>query len=1086
MTKKNKLQISKPISIWNRALKTDFKEFFKSLSKALAQGALQNWGEFAKNSLDALSALDLQKDLGQIVWLLIHRALVSGMYNLVQDNLELIKSAPRSLWNIREDGELSPQELETLCGAFSRELERKQLTINEEFFNHPQALSVLDDVKKPLVNWLIGVGLNESQAISISSRLPTYFVYALNEEWLDRPSEYAALKKALDTPFTRATERENSWSRYSALLQKQVDEPLFAEAFSLRQVYIPLRAFYQRKIDGKRTELLRTMLGERIDGEWVIVDLWRALERWLERDDTDDNMRIISGGPGCGKSSFAKMFAASQAEQGTRRVLFVPLYNFELADDLVSALDEFLALDGFISTNPLKESDPLLIIFDGLDELAMQGKLAADIAQQFVREVQRYVDRLNSRSARLKVLLTGRELAIQANASQFRRPQEILHVLPYHVSDVEVRQEQVTVPGGKGAGSWETVDLCFTKLAKGPFNDPERKLSDDQRHDWWRIYGKINGQGYQSLPKEMDRTDLQDITSQPLLNYLVALSFVRGQLDFSRATTVNEIYYDLLKAVYQRVWADHPHPSTEGVSEDEFILLLEEIAIATWHGDGRTTTLREVEMYCKKTGITPLLGRFKEGAKEGISRILIAFYFKKAGSRVSGEDTFEFTHKSFAEYLIARRIVRAVQHMQEELDRRENSYHSGWDERDALSHWTNLCGPVAVDGYLISYLRTELKTSSVSEVERWQLMLSRLVMWVIRNGMPIERLDPRPPYNDEVRQARNAEEALVATLNACALRTERLSEMAWVTSTSLGEQISRLEGQRRGSETPLILTCLSLITMNKCILNHRDLYSADLSKSDLSEAQFVRANLGKANLYRANLQGANLEGAIFEEADLQWTNLEKAKLTYTKMAKAQLIGSVLKGTIITDVDLREADLSRTDLQGAELRHVDLSGANLVEASFHSAKLDHVTFARAKLEKAKLTGAKLVAIDLRKADLHLASLYGAELRNADLGGASLKGANLQRADLSGANLEGVVLEGAQMQYANCRGTKLRGSNLRHANLDAADFSNADLRDCDLQGSTMLSCNFSQADLTEAEINLKKAIQQGAIFDGTVGL
>jgi len=54
------------------------------------------------------------------------------------------------------------------------------------------------------------------------------------------------------------------------------------------------------------------------------------------------------------------------------------------------------------------------------------------------------------------------------------------------------------------------------------------------------------------LPKELIHPDLDEITAQPLLNYLVALSFTRGKLDFSSDINLNSIYSDLVAAVHER------------------------------------------------------------------------------------------------------------------------------------------------------------------------------------------------------------------------------------------------------------------------------------------------------------------------------------------------------------------------------------------------------------------------------------------------------------------------------------------------------------------------------------------------------
>jgi predicted PilT family ATPase len=48
----------------------------------------------------------------------------------------------------------------------------------------------------------------------------------------------------------------------------------------------------------------------------VVVDLEDCLRQWLQTANKNDAIRIISGGPGSGKSSFAKIFAAHHAATG--------------------------------------------------------------------------------------------------------------------------------------------------------------------------------------------------------------------------------------------------------------------------------------------------------------------------------------------------------------------------------------------------------------------------------------------------------------------------------------------------------------------------------------------------------------------------------------------------------------------------------------------------------------------------------------------------------------------------------------------------------------------------------------------------
>lgn len=636
-------------------------------------------------------------------------------------------------------------------------------------------------------------------------------------------------------------------------------------------------------------------------------------------------------------------------------MLYIPLHQFNVAGTLSTALGEYLRLTEILPANPL---DPefgeveLLLLFDGLDELSEQGKLSAETARDFVREVQKVVEIRNTHARRLLVLITGREPVVQANASELRNRRQILQVLPYLVSE-EDRQR------GWAAGG--------------------ERLALDQRDEWWRKYGVVAGKEYKQLPEELSHPDLTEITAQPLLNYLVALSFGRGRLDFDSEVNLNAVYRDLLEAVYERAY-DRPHPAIQGMQFGEFTRVLEEIALATWHGNGRTTTLEEIEAHCKVAGLSALLERFAEGAKAGVSRMLTAFYFRQVGQLPTGERTFEFTHKSFREYLTALRIVRAMRRIAEETERREQNYDAGWDDSRALQHWAETCGPEAMDSDLFRFIENEV-ASKPAEAVSWQKILCRLIAHMLTRGMPMELLVPRQRFLTETLQARNAEEALLAMLNACARTTKVVSKIDWPgqrtegrsdgRNTSAGAWISRLRGQRSGPSNVLTLSCLSFLDLSACGLDMIDLYGARLNDSDLENSQLRSACLERATLTRVNLRSAYLERAT----------------------------------------LNGAHLGGADLRRAELRLANLEGANLEGAD---------------LNRALLQGARLQSAFLEGANLEAADLEGADLRGSRLGGANLEGANLEGARLEGAPLAaaiGVKLEGATLSQVS-RGRKSR--------------------------------------------------------------
>jgi hypothetical protein len=610
---------TQPTPVWQKPITVDGRPLGVALGKATVDVVTGRWDEAAKNISDGLNALGLGTRPEELAWTLVYKALVRAAFDLIKE------SAPQLT--------IPPKGIERVTNRIESQLAFQGFQLDAKFFERPGEIPLLEEFKKPLMLLLEDFGIKPKSAKALVDRLPSYFTFALVTEWRSRAKEYEALRTALDTPFTNAAERELSWHQYGAWLVRQVDEPVFDELFGLRQIYIPLRGYYTLKPTTTSDDVDAHRAG--VEGRRMVVDLFEEIEAWLNRADPQDAIRVLSGGPGSGKSSFAKMLAARLAEGGTRKVLFIPLHRFELTDDLIEAVGEYLKFDQFLAHNPLdpKLGDPnIFVIFDGLDELSMQGKLAAEVAQKFVREVERKTALLNSGSSvRLQSLIVGRELTVQAQASDFRHEGQIIHSLPYWIDEEEQKTDR--------------------------WMDRAGLLKLDQRDLWWRRYGELTAKPYTKMPLALARPELNEVTAQPLLNYLVALSYVRKKTNFAENFNLNAMYRDLLHAVYERGWAGGKHVAVRDIDFQGFVRVLEEIALATWHGDGRTTTVAEIEAHCTASGLSQLLDIFQEGAKAGVTRLLTAFYFRQRGQQTGGDKTFEFTHKSFGEYLTALRLM---------------------------------------------------------------------------------------------------------------------------------------------------------------------------------------------------------------------------------------------------------------------------------------------------------------------------------------------------------------------------------------------------------------------------------------------
>jgi hypothetical protein len=86
-----------------------------------------------------------------------------------------------------------------------------EIFIDRRFLDRPADLPLLKDVQAILQKWLEGLGMNNPSAKAIADRLPSYFVYALNQEWRKNVRNYRPIIEALDTPFARAAVLNNAF-----------------------------------------------------------------------------------------------------------------------------------------------------------------------------------------------------------------------------------------------------------------------------------------------------------------------------------------------------------------------------------------------------------------------------------------------------------------------------------------------------------------------------------------------------------------------------------------------------------------------------------------------------------------------------------------------------------------------------------------------------------------------------------------------------------------------------------------------------------------------------------------------------------
>ena len=81
-----KLKVTKPKSVFTKPLKADFKDLFKALSKGIGHTVVGKWEELGTDTVEALSAIGLATDPGELAFLLIRRSIAKALFELVGES----------------------------------------------------------------------------------------------------------------------------------------------------------------------------------------------------------------------------------------------------------------------------------------------------------------------------------------------------------------------------------------------------------------------------------------------------------------------------------------------------------------------------------------------------------------------------------------------------------------------------------------------------------------------------------------------------------------------------------------------------------------------------------------------------------------------------------------------------------------------------------------------------------------------------------------------------------------------------------------------------------------------------------------
>lgn len=681
--------------------------------------------------------------------------------------------------------------------------------------------------------------------------------------------------------------RRMAWARHAGWIRERFESkplPLIENGPTLKDVYVRLRCFHHEEIEQARGADAR-LERHRPKRRAHVGLLHETVAAWLRNGKPRDAIRLVCGGPGSGKSSFAVAFAAETLDVGDWNVALVNLQHLALKGDLHDDLTDYLkrAQGGAgLDFNPLDElpgdGKPLLLVFDGLDELARSDSRADDLTRRFVDQAKRMIERLQGPSVPVKALILGRSAAAEgARKHAGLDLSTLLHTL-----------------------KMSPVDHQDMQVDKGNVADPEALTARDQRTEEWQRWRAILPRAPRQPPEAVTDADFEGLNGEPLLLTLLLVSGFAGAKWDAAKDNRNRVY----EAIFEKVRArdrEKDQPAGAGLSRDDFFKLMECLGMAAWRGGGRTGS--DVDFAALRDCRCPR--RLTENSAASLDNVATQFY-----TRADLDDRgYEFLHKSFGEYLTARGLLADARRLAKELETKL--------PEAVAPEWLEITAPAEITPEILRFLRDEARLRAEEMDNQLIATLVELMNWAIRHGFPAHEMKPAD-FSSAISANRNAHGALLAVANslvrAIPARQENVPRLKIIWHDRISSARDYLDNLRvTHLRRVASRACLEEMTFDNILLDNFDLRVCKLSRCDFTSTTFAGANFIGAHMNQVNLQGALLNRANLIDTDLTAANLQGADF-----AQADLSGAILKDANICGAHFEDAEnLSQEQIDSAK-------------------------------------------------------------------------------------------------------------------------------------------------------------------------
>lgn len=446
----------------------------------------------------------------------------------------------------------------------------------------------------------------------VSQWLRNYLALSYQEETsIQMLDDLASIREALENWRSTASEQKEqqvqAWADYRKTLRELPDkkETMFNESFGVRKVFLrPAANYHVRGASGeagtsKSVQNLGSLIGAlvstRVSGEDLV---------------------ILCGGPGSGKSTLCRMVASELAKGDEYHPVFLRLRRAKEGSDIKGFIEEQLRDLGLITRlADLRQVPNLVLILDGFDELVAASRSRL---RHFFNVLQEDVSTGPLKTVR--IIVSGRD-TLFPNGEGLPYGSHVISLLPFD-------KNRITLWGEK----WRSLH----QSNPGKDFKPENFIDESQA-------------------KKLK--PLHHLVSWPLTLHLVARVHTAGRLAVSGKDVKEVPKAYLYKSILAETADRQRTQVTEGApgrfdprKMREFLRLL------AWEMYARSTDTLDPE------DVIQLVAKIDPTAIERDLEELADTAVLNSPELKKGEDTgFEFVHKSFSEYLVAEHLADHIE-----------------------------------------------------------------------------------------------------------------------------------------------------------------------------------------------------------------------------------------------------------------------------------------------------------------------------------------------------------------------------------------------------------------------------------------